>query len=66
MNLLSLLFKSAFASGIAASVLVALPAVAQVGMSPLFLEIEAEKGRSQGVVTLINSTDEPIRARVLF
>ena len=65
MKFFSLLFKSTLlVGGITVSLLAALPAAAQVGMSPLFLEIEAVRGRSQGVVTLINSSDEPIRARV--
>ena len=63
-NLSSLFIKTAFLSGLATSLTVSLPALAQVGMSPLFIEAEAVRGRAQGVVTLINSTDRPIRARV--
>lgn len=40
------------------------PAFAQLGLSPLVLEEQAQRGRSQGVITLLNSTDRPIRARV--
>ncbi len=40
------------------------PAFAQLGMSPLVLQERAQRGRSQGVITLLNSTDHPIRARV--
>lgn len=64
MNLSSLLVRAAFFAGLTTNLTVSLPAVAQVGMSPLFIEAEATRGRSQGVVTLINSTDRPIRARV--
>lgn len=40
------------------------PASAQVGVSPLFLEAEANRGRSQGVITLTNSADRPVRVRM--
>jgi hypothetical protein len=40
------------------------PVFAQLGLSPLVLEEQAQRGRSQGVITLLNSTDHPVRARV--
>ncbi len=40
------------------------PAFAQMGLSPLFFEEQAERGRSQGVLTLTNGTERPVRARV--
>jgi len=64
MNASSLLIKTALLGGLLASLVSATPAIAQVGMSPLFLEAEASRGRAQGVVTLINTSDEPIRVRV--
>ncbi len=39
-------------------------ASAQVGISPLVIEVEAERGRAQGVITVTNETDEVFRARV--
>lgn len=64
MFLSSIFTKATFAFSAVASVLYALPAVAQLGLSPLFIEEQAERGRAQGVITLTNSTDRPIRARV--
>ena len=42
----------------------ALPANAQLGMAPLFLEDQSVRGRSQGVITLSNVTDSPVRVRL--
>ena len=42
----------------------ALPSRAQIGLSPLFLEEQAVRGKSQGVITLMNSADRPIRVRL--
>ena len=39
-------------------------ALAQVGISPLVIELDAERGRAQGVITVTNETDEMFRARV--
>lgn len=41
-----------------------LPAIAQVGVSPLVMESQATQGRSQGVITLNNDTDEAVRVRI--
>ena len=42
----------------------ALPGRAQIGLSPLFLEEQAVRGKAQGVITLLNSTNQPIRVRL--
>ena len=42
----------------------ALPGRAQIGMSPLFLEEQAVRGKAQGVITLLNATSQPIRVRL--
>lgn len=39
-------------------------ALAQVGLSPLVVELDAERGRAQGVITVTNDTDDIFRARV--
>ena len=56
--------KSIFVSGLLASALLPFPASAQLGLSPLYLEEQVTRGRAQGVITLTNVTDAPIRARV--
>lgn len=40
------------------------PARAQVGLSPLVVELEANRGQAQGIITVVNNTNEPFRARV--
>ena len=40
------------------------PALAQVGLSPLVVEIQANRGQAQGIINVINNTNEPFRARV--
>ncbi|MEM8613586.1 MAG: P pilus assembly protein, chaperone PapD [Cyanobacteria bacterium P01_H01_bin.105] len=50
--------------GLFASALWAGAASAQVGISPLVVEVEAERGRAQGVITVTNDSDEEFRARV--
>ena len=64
MKLFSLLLRAAAIGGLMSSFTIALPATAQVGMSPLFMESQAQRGRAQDVLTLINSTDRPMRMRV--
>lgn len=65
MSLYSLLLKAAFLCGVTTTAITAaVPVKAQVGMSPLFVESEAVRGRAQGVLTLINSTDRPMRIRM--
>jgi P pilus assembly chaperone PapD len=39
-------------------------AVAQVGLSPLVIEADAERGRAQGVLRVSNTSGEPLRVRV--
>ena len=58
------LLSTAVLGGFLSSLMLGLPAVAQLGVSPVFLEAQAERGRAQGVITFRNSTDSPIRARV--
>ncbi len=41
-----------------------LPAKAQVSLSPLIIEQSAERGQSQSVITINNTSDQPFRARV--
>ncbi|MEM9215544.1 MAG: P pilus assembly protein, chaperone PapD [Cyanobacteria bacterium P01_F01_bin.150] len=41
-----------------------IPAFAQVGLSPLVIEVEAERGQAQGTINVVNNTSEPFRARV--
>lgn len=41
-----------------------LPAQAQVGLSPLIIELNAERGQAEGVISVINNTDEEFRARI--
>ena len=41
-----------------------LPAKAQVSLSPLIIEKAAERGQSQSVITINNTSDQPFRARV--
>lgn len=50
--------------GLGGSLFWAGTAWAQVGISPLVIELEAERGRAQGVITVANDTDEEFRARV--
>ena len=49
---------------LAAAIALASPAQAQVGLSPLIIEIEAERGQAEGVINVTNNTDEEFRARV--
>ena len=56
--------KSVFIFSFLFSFWLPLPAFAQLGLSPLLLEEQVTRGRAQGVITLTNATDEPIRARV--
>ncbi|ESA32007.1 p pilus assembly chaperone [Leptolyngbya sp. Heron Island J] len=49
---------------LAGSVLWAGAALAQVGLSPLVVELDAERGRAQGVITVTNDTEDIFRARV--
>lgn len=58
------LCKAALTSSLAASFVITSPASAQLGVSPLFLEEQVVRGRGQGVITFMNDTNEPIRARV--
>lgn len=44
--------------------LVALPAQAQVGLSPLVIELQSERGQAEGVINVINNTNEEFRARI--
>lgn len=65
MKLSSLLLKAAVICGLTTTAIATVPsAIAQVGMSPLFIESEASRGRAQGVLTLINSSDESMRVRL--
>lgn len=41
-----------------------LPVQAQVGLSPLIIEVEAQRGQAEGVINVTNSTNEEFRARV--
>ncbi len=50
--------------GFSAVLLSALPSRAQIGLSPLFLEEQAVRGKAQGVITLVNSANRPIRVRL--
>jgi P pilus assembly chaperone PapD len=49
---------------LAATIALASPAQAQVGLSPLIIEIEAERGQAEGVINVTNNTNEEFRARV--
>lgn len=40
------------------------PAIAQVSISPLVIEVEAKRGQAQGIINVGNTTNEPFRARV--
>ena len=40
------------------------PAQAQVGLSPLVIEAEAERGQTQGVINVRNTSNQEFRARV--
>jgi len=40
------------------------PAIAQVSISPLVIEVEAKRGQAQGVINIGNNTNETFRARV--
>lgn len=40
------------------------PAFAQVGLSPLVVELQANRGQAQGTINVVNNTNEPFRARV--
>ena len=64
MNLSSIFIKAAIAGSLAANFIGISPAIAQVGISPLAIESEAVKGRAQGVLTVINSSDQPKRVRI--
>ncbi len=57
-------YKIAFAGSLVASFAFILPASAQLGVSPLFLEEAVVRGRGQGVITFMNDSDQPVRARV--
>lgn len=48
----------------AATVATALPAQAQVGLSPLIIQVEAQRGQAEGVINVTNNTNEEFRARV--
>ncbi|MGB3755216.1 MAG: P pilus assembly protein, chaperone PapD [Rivularia sp. (in: cyanobacteria)] len=39
-------------------------AIAQVGASPIIIESQAVRGRSESVININNSSDEPIRVRI--
>jgi P pilus assembly chaperone PapD len=41
-----------------------LPAQAQVGLSPLIIEVEAQRGQAEGVINVTNNTNDEFRARV--
>ena len=41
-----------------------LPALAQVGLSPLVIEVQANRGQAQGTINVVNNSSEPFRARV--
>lgn len=41
-----------------------LPAQSQIGLSPLIIEVEAQRGQAEGVINITNSTNEEFRARV--
>ena len=64
--------QAALTSGLSGSLMVglltllpgSLPATAQVRLAPLFLEEQVERGRAQGVITLTNITEQPIRVRL--
>lgn len=64
MYVLSSFYRIVLASSLAASFVAALPASAQLGVSPLFLEEQVVRGRGQGVITFTNNTNKSIRARV--
>jgi P pilus assembly chaperone PapD len=40
------------------------PAIAQVSISPLVIEVQAKRGQAQGVINVGNNTNETFRARV--
>ena len=50
--------------GLFTLLLSSLPATAQIRLAPLFLEEQVERGRAQGVITLTNITEQPIRVRL--
>ena len=39
-------------------------AIAQVGASPIVIESQAVRGRSESVININNASDEPIRVRI--
>lgn len=40
------------------------PTYAQIGVSPLVIQENTERGKAQGIINVRNTTNEPIRVRV--
>ncbi|MGB7444113.1 MAG: P pilus assembly protein, chaperone PapD [Coleofasciculaceae cyanobacterium] len=49
---------------LSAAFLIGSPAKAQLGASPLTIEVEANRGQAQAVINIINPTNTPLRARI--